>query len=67
MHPPLGLLNDVQGFNAALELVRHAGVVGAGSLLVLELGGGQLALERFFLFWATRKLGYLVAAGRQAP
>ena len=25
--------------------------------LGLELGGGELALEEFFFFWATRKLG----------
>ena len=46
-------------FNAALELVRQAGVVGTGSLLQLELGlcGGEFALDEFFFLWAASKLG----------
>jgi hypothetical protein len=47
-------------FNAALELVGQAGVVGMGSLLGLglKLCAGKFALNEFFFLWTTRKLGH---------
>jgi hypothetical protein len=61
VHPHLVQRQAGEGLNAALELVGQARVVGAGSLLELELGlklsGGEFALESFF-FWATCKLGH---------
>ena len=60
MHPHLVQRQAGEGLNAALELVGQARVVGAGSLLelALELSGGKFALESFFFFWATCKLGH---------
>jgi hypothetical protein len=49
-----------QRFNAPLELVGQAGVVGSGSLLELglTLSGGEFALDEYFFLWVARKLSH---------
>ena len=62
-----------QGFDAALELVGQAGVVGTGRLLQLglKLCGGEFPLDKFFFLWAARKLGHrgesAIGQGLQPP
>jgi hypothetical protein len=54
-----------QRFNAGLEVVGQASVVGAGRLLELrrKLCASEFALDEFFFLWATRKLGHRGESG----
>ena len=60
MHPHVIQRHTRLLFNAALELVGQARVVGTGSRLELglKLSGGKFPLDEFFFLWAARKLGH---------